>query len=431
MSDAPTDRAPIPLRNWYALGVLTLIYTLSSLDRNVVSIVAEPLKLEYGLTDSQLGLLTGAAFAIAFSIAGLPLGMLVDRVNRKRLLAACLTVWSVLTVVSGAAHAFYVLLLARIGVASAESAASPASMSLISDLFPRSRRGTAVGLFFASSPIGLIIGFAVGGLVVAEWGWRAAFFLAGGPGLIAAAILLLTVREPRRGTFEPVAAIAVPRASLPQTLAVIWQRRTMLMLILGSVCMILGLAGIGAFISPFLIRVHDMPIQQVGLFAAIALGGGGLVGIPLGGVFSDRIGRDSAAKGQIFIAATAILSGLTAAAAFLVASPLVAMALLFVYAIATHLFYGASFATYLNIAPTSMRGTAVAVLMVSMNLGGYGLGPVLTGLASDFAGGLGVADPIRWSLVTLSGIYLLAAVLFVIASLTIRRDVILGEPDAG
>ena len=425
MSDAA--KQTVPRQHWYALGLLTAMYTLSSIDRNVVSIIAEPLKLEYGLTDSQLGLLTGAAFALSFAAVGLPMGLLIDRVNRTKLIAACLAIWSGLTVISGMAHAFWVLLLARIGVAGAESCGSPGAMSLITDYFPRSRRGTAIGIFFTSAPLGMTLGFAFGGLIAAEWGWRAAFFVAGAPGLILAALMYFTSREPKRGAFDPIQPGPVVKASLTAVVGLVWRRRTMLMLLLAAICMILVQAGIGAFISPFLIRVHDMPLAQTGLFAAVALGGGGFIGMPLGGMFADRLGRTSAARGQIFVAITAVASGIAAIAAFTVSSVLASMVLLFVYAVVAHLYYGATFSTYLNVAPATVRGTAGALLIVALNLGGYGLGPLLTGGVSDFVNALGIDNSLRWSLVILSCFYGVGALFFLIASLTINRDLTASE----
>lgn len=427
MTDAVVHK--VPRSHWYALGLLTAMYTLSSVDRNIVSIVAEPLKLEYGLSDSELGLLTGAAFALSFSAVGIPMGLLIDRVSRTRLIAVCLSVWSLLTVVSGMAHAFWVLVLARIGVAGAESSGSPGSMSLITDYFPRTRRGTAVGIFFTSVPLGLTLGFALGGLIAAEWGWRAAFFVAGVPGLVVAALLFFTTREPVRGAYDAPKAEAAVKSSIGTVVGFILRRRTMAMLIVAAMCMILVQAGISAFISPFLIRVHDMPLAQTGLFAAVALGGGGFIGMPLGGWFADWLGKSSASRGQIFVAVTALMSGATAIAAFLVPNTLVSMALLFAYAVFAHLYYGATFSTYLNVAPATIRGAAGAVLIVVLNLGGYGLGPLFTGGVSDFVQGMGVDNPLRWSLVALSAFYGVAAVFFVIASLTIKRDLDDSEAD--
>src|SRR6185436_5629951 len=155
----------------------------------------EPIKREFGLSDGQLGLLTGLAFAISYSVAGIPLGLLADRVARKRLLSGLVAVWSGLTFLSGIATSTLTLALARIGVGASESGASPASMSLITDYFPKERRGLAMALFYMSTPIGTSLAFAIGGAVEANYGWRAAFFVAGGPGLLLSLIILLSVCE--------------------------------------------------------------------------------------------------------------------------------------------------------------------------------------------------------------------------------------------
>jgi predicted MFS family arabinose efflux permease len=426
---SPAEEAAARRARWWALALLTALYTLSTVDRNIVSILAEPIRQEFGLNDSQLGFLTGTVFAISFALAGIPLGLLADRTNRVRMLAALLGVWSVLTILSGFTRTYVTLLLARIGVAAAESGASPASMSLITDLFPKEKRGTALGVFYTSTPLGLAIGFALGGVIAAHFGWRAAFFFAGVPGLVISALLILTMREPRRGAQDAPrsGSAALVNSSVGELLRITWRRKTMLFLILAAISMIIAQAGIGAFIAPFLIRVHGMPIDQVGGLVALAWGGGGLFGLPLGGIFADRVAKAAPSHGPRFVALSAVITAPLAMSAFLVSTPYAALALIFAASVVGHAYYGATFSVYLSVAPAAIRGAAGALLIVALNLIGYGVGPQMTGILSDLFAHAGIANSLRWALVAAASVYFIAALFFVLASFTVARDQALEE----
>src|SRR5690606_9272996 len=189
---------PVAKGAWYTLIVLTLVYVSNSIDRTVMSILIEPVKAEFQLSDSQLGVLTGLAFGLTYALAGLPMGWLIDRVNRTKLLAAVVAIWSVCTSICGFAQSYPALVMARLAVGASESAAAPTAMSMIADLFPKERRSTAMGIFWTSTAFGTARSLLLGGVIAAIYGWRAAFFVAGVPGLILAVLIFLTVREPAR-----------------------------------------------------------------------------------------------------------------------------------------------------------------------------------------------------------------------------------------
>jgi predicted MFS family arabinose efflux permease len=407
---------------WYALALLTALYTLNSIDRNVISIVAEPIKAEHHLSDSQVGLLIGLVYAMSFTVAGLPLGLLVDRVNRVRMAAVVLAVWSTLTFFSGFAQSFGQLVAARIGLAAAESGASPTCMSLIADLFPKEQRSSALGWFYFSTPIGLAAGFAIGGLVVAHFGWRAAFLVAGVPGLLLALLLTLTVREPARGAFERQETATLQRSSPHALAALLRARPTMLFLMLAAMVQTAAQAGVGAFLAPFLIRVHHVPIAQVGLLVAAALGGGSAIGIPLGGWLGDRLAKGSATRPLRLVALAMALAGPCAMLAFNAPTAVAAAALAGLYSVLLATYYGSTFSTYLSLAPAGMRGAAGALLTVGLTLVGYGLGPPTAGLLSDTFAHAGATQPLRWALTTLMSLYFGSAGLFLLAARTIKRD---------
>lgn len=409
---------------WYTLAILTGLYTLNSIDRNVVSIVAEPIKNEHHLGDSQIGLLIGLAYAVSFAVAGIPLGLLVDRVNRTRFAAAILLVWSSLTFFSGLAQSFTQLLIARIGLAAAESGASPTCLSLITDLFPKNRRSTALGWFYFSTPMGLAAGFAVGGLVAAHYGWRAAFFVAGAPGFLLALLLLFTVKEPKRGAFEAAQTPSLANTSLVGLLAMFRERRTMLFLALAAMTLTTAQSAIGAFLAPLLIRTHHVPIAQAGLMVATAFGGGAAVGMLVGGWLGDKLSSISPTRSVLFVSCTIGLTGPIAMVALNAPSAGMTTALMIVYSVLLATYYGTTYSSYLSLAPASMRGGAAALLTVGNNLVGYGLGPPAAGFLSDAFARAGYAHPLQAAVTILAGLYLLAASLFFVASRTMKRDLV-------
>lgn len=407
---------------YYVMLLLSAIYLLSSIDRMMVSTVAEPLKLEFGLSDTQLGVLTGLYFAISFSICGIPVGLLVDRLNRVRLLSGLLCLWSLLTLVSGFAGSYAMLALARIGVGGAEAGAPAASTSLIGDYFPSERRGTALSFFYVSTPIGVAAAFFFGGMITHHFGWRASFLLAGLPGLILAALLVFTVREPRRGAFDTLVADGKPK--LPSFAGVVPAMRanpSLLTLLLAGMCLVAAQAGTNAFVTPFLMRVHHLSIQQAGFALGTAQLLPGILGVLAGGVVADRLARGPACAAPFALAFLMLVTGPAAAAAYLVGDWQIAAWLLAAHYFLLSLYYGAHFSTYLSLSPVALRGTFAAIMAVMMTLTGYGLGPVLVGVTSDFAASMGAAQPLRWAEVAVSSIFLLASLFYAVSGFLLRR----------
>jgi predicted MFS family arabinose efflux permease len=408
--------------SYYVVFVLAVVYTLSSVDRTLISVLAEPIKREFGLSDSQLGLLTGLAFALSYSLAGIPLGLLVDRVRRTRLLASLVAIWSGLTFLSGLATSFTTLALARIGVGASEAGASPASMSLITDYFPKERRGFALSLFYMSTPIGLSIAFGVGGWVAAHYGWKAAFFVAGGPGLLMALLILLTVRDPVRGRFDAVdPAAARERYKFREAAKTLAEIPPLLLLLLGAVCVVVAQAGIGAFSSPFLIRVHGLSVEQAGYAISAIKGPTGLIGLLLGGLVADRLARNSTHSGPRAVGLLMMLAAPVAIGAMLAPNWTVVLVCLGAFNFLNYTYYGAVFATYMTLAPVHMRGALGGIFAVALTMLGYGFGPPLTGVSSDIARSFGLADPIRWGLVVTSCFFAVAGLIFLAAAASIRR----------
>jgi predicted MFS family arabinose efflux permease len=407
---------------WYVLALFVLVTACSAVDRNLVPILAEPIKREFLLSDSQLGLLTGAIYAVSFSVIGLPVGLIIDRAHRVRLLSALVAIWSAMTAFSGLASSYMMLVLARIGVAGAESGAPPISMSVLTDYFPVRQRGTALGWYYASSPIGLALGFGLGGLIAAHLDWRAAFFVVGTPGLILALLLFTTVREPVRGTFDGPGEVSKVRPALSSTLALLWERKALAWLICGGVMVIIAWSGTVAFLAPYLIRVQQLPISDAGLAIAATLGITGVIGMPLGGLIADRLARRSEVLALLFTAGILLLTAVAAAAAFFAPNLTVCFILVGLFSALTSIFYGPMFRTYLNNSPVAIRGAAGAFLIVTMNLVGYGVGPTVAGLLSDVLKAQGFAQPLQTSLALMGGFYGVGALAFVAAASALSRS---------
>ncbi len=409
---------------WLMLATLTLLFATQTIDRNLISVLAEPIKHEFALSDAQLGLLAGTVFAVSYVIAGIPIGMLVDRTHRIRLIAALLAVWSGLTLLTGTARSFSAMVLARIGIAAAESGATPTCMSILSDVFPKHKRATAMGLFHSASPLGLLLGFSLGGLIAAQYGWRAAFFIAGIPGILLSLFVFMALREPRRGAMEPGGVLTAATRAYPFRVVVaeMWKRKVLRYLTIACVLTIAGQSSIGAFFAPFLIRVHHLPLAQVGLVVGLTLGLGGMAGTALGGVFSDWSDRRSPVGGIRMASMTMLAAAVIAVAGLLQASLVLGVGLLGVYVFLMSFYYGAVYNTFISNTPVPMRGAAIAVMIILMNLLGYGLGPQIAGILSDSFNRAGTPDSLRWALVCTSGFFVLASAFFWAGKTALARD---------
>lgn len=416
MSVSSENAADLAGQRRYALALCTLCFALGTLDRSVLGILVEPIKSEFSLSDGQVGLLTGLAFSVPYSLAAIPVGLLVDRVNRVRLLAAMTIVWSSATLLTAVMRSFGGLLVTRFLLGGAEAGLGPTVTSLVSDSTPPERRAGALSILYASSPIGIILGFALGGLVAQHYGWRIAMVAAGLPGFLLGPLVYLSLREPTRSTNVEGPGKEVPAASFRQFLAMLIEDHKLYCLMLAGSLAIAGQAGIGIFLAPFLIRVHGFALNDVGLLVALCYGVGGLIGMLSGGVITDWLVKRFGPIELRICAAACLLAAFAGAAAFLVSAAMPAMLLVFVFAVFCSAFYGAMYSSYIGLVPGAVRGVAMAVFLVALNLGGAGLGPQITGSLSDVIAAMGAHDPLRFALVATCGLYPLSALFFLIAS---------------
>ncbi|MDZ4373801.1 MAG: MFS transporter [Phenylobacterium sp.] len=407
-----------------AVAVLLVIYTLNYLDRQIVNIVAEPIKNELLLQDWQLGLLTGLAFAVFYTVLGIPLARYADspRTNRPVLIAACLGVWSAMTALCGLATTYVQLLLARIGVGIGEAGCSPAAHSLISDIVPREQRASAMAVYSMGIPLGKLFGLLIGGVIAHTLGWRMSFLLLGVPGVLLALFAWKLLPEPRR--VRAPTPISTGGGSIAASLRRLAPIRTFWMITLGGAFMSFLSYGQTAFLGSFFIRAHHVNVGEAGVMLGLALGGAGALGTWLGGRAADRLAqRDRRA----YVLTPAVASGVGAllfAAAILSRDLWPALILLALATSLTSVWYGPIFASVQSLVEPEQRAMAAAVHLFFVNLIGLGLGPLTFGLLSDLlnTSGLGPAEGLRYALLAGTVSTLIAIVLFVVAARTIRAD---------
>jgi predicted MFS family arabinose efflux permease len=376
----PDDFSPGYKR--FALVMLTIVYAFNFVDRQLLVILQEPIKAEMGLSDAQLGLLTGFTFALVYVIAGIPIARWADRGNRRNIVALALTVWSGMTAISGFAQNYSQLLLARVGVGLGEAGGSPPSHSMISDYYPPRNRGTALSFYSMGVYVGILLGFMLGGVIADAFGWRMAFVIVGLPGVAFAIILRLTVKEPIRGRWEEENP-AHHNPTFSTTIKLLRQTPAFWYIAVGAGLMAYVGYGIGNFFPSFLIRNHNMSLSEVGVTLALVSGVFGMAGTFLGGYLGDRFGAKDI-RWYLWIPA---LGGIIAfpPGLYVLLTDNTSMALgvqAFVTLLHT-LYLGPCIAMSHMLVPSSMRAMTSAVLFFVLNMIGLGLGPFVTGLTSD------------------------------------------------
>lgn len=382
--------------SWYVLFVLTGVYTFNFIDRRILAILQEPIKMELGLSDTQLGLLTGFAFAIFYVSLGIPIARWADRNNRKNVIALSLTVWSIMTAVSGLVGNYVHLVMARIGVGIGEAGGSPPAHSIISDYFPPEKRATALSIYSIGIYIGIFLGFVIGGVVAAKYGWRVAFFVCGIPGIIYALIVYFTVKEPIKGITDK---INTPAETLPisQVLKYLVSKKTFVYLAFASGLHTFASYGVGNFMPPFLIRIHHMEIADVGLWLGVTTGVGGAIGTFLGGYFADRF-RKIDMRWYLWVSVFAgLLNFIPSYFAFFSGNLNIVIICALGFAFFTAIFIGPSIAVTHSLVNAKMRAFSSAVLFFVMNLIGLGLGPLCIGLLSDYLAPTYGVESLRWA----------------------------------
>lgn len=410
----------------YVLALLFVAYVLNFVDRQILAILLQPIKEELQVSDTAMGLLTGIAFALFYTCAGIPIARLADRRSRRTIIAVGLTVWSAMTAASGMVRSFAQLAIARVGVGVGEAAFVPPAHSLIADYFPVERRATAMAVFSMGVHVGLAFGFVLGGWIAEFFGWRAAFFAVGLPGLLLAVVVRLTVREPPRGHADarggPIVASAHAQEPLADALRLLWSLRSFRHLALAAAMNAFAGYAFAIWGPTFFVRVHGMRTGELGTWLGCILGAGGAIGAIAGGVLADRFGvRDP--RGQLYVPAIASLVQLPCAAASLLwPTPGTALLLLIPSAMLSAIWFGPVYSLTQTLVPPSMRATASAALLFVINLIGLGLAPLAVGALNDALGARYGVGAIRYSLLLVGVANVLAAVHFVLAARAIVGD---------
>jgi predicted MFS family arabinose efflux permease len=363
------------------VSLLFLVSAVSFMDRQILAVLLEPIKHELGASDTEMGLLTGFAFVLFFALASVPIARAADRYSRRNIIAVALTFWSLTTMLSGYVATFLQLATGRVGLGVAEAATAPASASILSDLFPSERRTVPLALLGVAAPVGAMLAFTIGGMLNTSIGWRMTFVALGTPGLFLAVVMLLTVREPRRGASDADPA-PVTSYHLSTTIRYLWSFRSLRLLAAGASLNLFATSAKLAWSAPFLIRVHNLNTGEAGAWLGITTGVGGIAGILLGGLITQRLARTDAAW---MLRAPALTSAL--------AVPFVVLFLTLPAASAPLMNLGASFfggsmtgsvlAVTQTLAKVRMRALATALVSLLVNLIGAGLGPLAVGVSSD------------------------------------------------
>jgi len=405
----------------FVLVMLTIVYAFNFIDRQILVILQEPIKAEMGLSDAQLGLLSGFTFALIYVTAGIPIAYWADRGNRRNIITMALAVWSGMTAVSGLAANFGQLLLARVGVGLGEAGGSPPAHSMISDYFRPENRGTALSFYSTGIYIGILLGFMFGGVIAEAFGWRMAFFVVGVPGVVFAIVLRLTVREPQRGRWDQSPA-QEHKPSLSDTLNLLRRRRSFWYIALGCALSAYVGYGNGNFFPSFLIRNHGMGLAEVGMVLALASGLSGAVGTFLGGYLSDRYGTTDK-RWYLWIPMAGIAVSFPPYIYLLLTESRSGLLTAMVFTGVLNTFYlGPSIAMSHSLVPPAMRALTSAILFFVLNLIGLGLGPFLTGLASDLLQPAYGEQSLRYSMLITAQCKLLAVVMFFQGARHLRSD---------
>jgi MFS family permease len=383
------------------LALLTVANVMNFYDRALPAVLVEPIKDEFGLTDTHVGVLS-ASFTVVYAVAGVWLGRMADRGSRRKIMGWGLVAWSVMTAASAGAWSFTSILLVRLGVGLGEASYAPAANSTISDLFAPAQRSRAVGIFQAGIPIGTILAFGTTALIADAFGsWRAPFLVAAIPGLIVA-FALFRIPEPERGasdgrapgeTEKPIVSGSVRMKDRP--IRAILQIRTMRWLILSGIGLQVANYTVSAFLVPLLQRYYDLSLSAASMSAGIVIGFAALVGLLVSGVVADRASRKSPSR-RVLIAGICILvsAPLSLVALRLGPDQVVLFVVLFSAAWFLHFFFHtAAYPAVADVVPASRRSTAMAVFFAAFYLLGGAFGPVVAGFLSDaFAeGGHGVS----------------------------------------
>ena len=381
----------------YVLGVLVVTYTFNFIDRQILGILVEPIKRDLGVSDTFMGLLTGLAFAVFYTLMGIPIARIADRANRRNLIAVALAIWSTFTALQGVAQNAWQLMVFRIGVGVGEAGCSPPSHSIIADYYPQNRRASALGIYSLGIPVGILFGFLVGGWMEQYFGWRWAFCVVGLPGLLLALVVRFTVKEPPRGLSDQ-RTTEVAQPSVFSVVKYLLARRSFIHMAVGGGLAAFSGYGLITFAAAFFARTHGMSSGELGTYLGLIFGIPGGIGIALGGRLADHFGeKDTRWFLWVVAVALAVLVPF-GVMVFVVNDGLTAMACLVLPVMLGNFYQATTFAQTQTLVGLNMRSVASAILLFTLNIIGLALGPSAVGILSDMFAPTHGDDSLRWAL---------------------------------
>jgi predicted MFS family arabinose efflux permease len=403
-------------RRWYVLGLLMLVYTFSFLDRQIISILAEDIKRDLDLSDSQLGVLTGLAFAVFYATLGIPIARLADTRSRISIISICLALWSAMTMASGFVVNFTQLAVARMGVGVGEAGAMPASHAIIAETFDENSRSSAMAVFQLGVPLGILLGFLIGGWI-SEWvGWRWALIGVSVPGLVLALVLRLTVKEPPHKQ-----GVAKTQGKTLSAIGKLLARSDYRHICAGATLASMGAYALMAWMPAYLLRSYPLSTGQVGTALSLIIGLGSGVGTFAGGWLGDRAALRSS-HGPLLVCAAICLAATPLFVTALLTDSLWQTLILLVPAFVVFLAWmGPNWAMVQRVAEADSRAMASAFILFVLNLIGLGLGPYLTGLISDMVSVGQGGQSLKTAMIVISVVFVWAAVHFWLAARAHRR----------
>jgi MFS family permease len=417
----------VPAYRYYVLALLTLGYAVNVMDRAVLGVLNEAIKVTFSASDKQLGLLGGIAFALFYATFGIPIAAWADRSNRRNVLAWAVSAWSAMTALCGLAVNFTMLLAARAGTAVGEAGGTPPSHALISDYFPLRQRATALSLYALGVPLGAMAGSYFGGWGNEFYGWRTTFILVGLPGILVALVIRFTLLEPTRGMSESVTKDA-SRTEAPPIFDVfrfLWHKRPAFrhLSLAAALHSVVWYAGSSGFNASFLQRSHGMTSGEAGSWLAV-MSLIGAAGTFLGGYFGDRLSvRYDDRRWYLWLPAGATLAMVPFQFySYLAPSLPVYMTAFAIMTVLASFFFGPSFAMTQGLATVRMRAVATSLLLFIQTLIGQGIGPFIAGAISDYLQPVYGRDSLRYALVIVGLVNIWAAAHYYWGARTLRAD---------
>ena len=415
----------------YLLSVLTIILLFNYLDRVALGLLLQDIKIDLHLSDTQLGFLGGIAFALFYSVMGIPIARWADRGNRVAIISIAAAAWSVMVALCGAAGNFVQLLLVRVGVAVGEAGCTPPAFSLLAEYFDRVDRPRATAIYSMGGALSSVVGFLLAGWLNELYGWRITFVLLGLPGLVLAALAWFTLREPRRTTPTAKAAVPAPPPGLKEVGLTLWANRSFRHLLLCFSVVMFFFYGVLQWQPTFFIRSFALKTGTLGTWLSLTWGGGCLLGSYLSGELSARYAARNEPL-QLKVMAIAVgLSGVLSTFIYLSSNQYIAFGLIGVAFIFLSTINGPLFATIQSLVPERMRAVSFALVYLVANLLGMGFGPLLVGVLSDALRPLAGEESLRYAMLMMAPGYLWAAWHAWRASKTVARDVALASIDHG